>query len=84
MINVNPTTTTLYTLTVTDYYGYTGIDSVFVYVNDLPNFNIEDTAICFHDSLYINNDSNYTFYWSPATGVANILNNPVLFFSLCD
>ncbi|MFH2141728.1 MAG: PKD domain-containing protein [Bacteroidota bacterium] len=54
----------LYSVTVTDIFGFESSDAIMVYYN-IPN-QISDTTICFGDTIYWNTNLNhdYNFLWS--------------------
>ncbi|MFH0864849.1 MAG: PKD domain-containing protein [Bacteroidota bacterium] len=74
--NVSPAATSVYTVTVTDASGCTGVDDVLVTVNNLPPALAgPDQAICSGNSTNLNASGGITYFWSPAT----YLNNPAIF-----
>lgn len=75
-----PTSTTIYTFTVTDINGCTAKDSVEIVVIPLPTvFAGPDDTICSGQSAALNATGNSVSYvWSPATGLSNPnISNPV-------
>jgi gliding motility-associated-like protein len=68
----SPTTTTTYTLTVTDFNGCQSTDQVIITVNPLPAVTVTSTlnTICLgaNATLTASGASNYT--WSPSTGLS--------------
>ncbi len=75
----SPSTTTTYTLTVTDIYGCTAFDDVTVTVNILPNAIAgTDKVICRGEEVQLNATGGTSYQWSPETGLSNpLINNPV-------
>lgn len=80
--SASPTSTTTYTVTITDINGCMATDMVNVMVNPLPNVNAgADQLICFGASTTLSASGASTFNWIPATGlssstVANPTANP--------
>jgi gliding motility-associated-like protein len=69
---VNPTTTTLYTLTITDLNGCSDQDTVKVTVNPLPDIDAgEDINICEGESVQLQASGEGVFQWDNS----NILSN---------
>lgn len=65
---INPLVTKTYTLTLTDVNGCTGVDSVYVTVNSLPNVSlVSDTAMCVGDSITLSalSPTASVYNWSP-------------------
>jgi len=71
---VNPTSTTTYTVTVTDSFGCQGTDQVTVTVNDAPIVNAgPDVSICLGQSTTLTasaagGNGSYTYTWSNGLG----------------
>ncbi|MCK4344998.1 MAG: gliding motility-associated C-terminal domain-containing protein, partial [Bacteroidales bacterium] len=76
---VNPTTTTLYTLTITDLNGCSGQDTVKVTVNPLPEAEAGEDITIYYGSDTVLNASGGIFYsWDPATGLSDPgISNPI-------
>ncbi|MFL5752588.1 MAG: gliding motility-associated C-terminal domain-containing protein, partial [Bacteroidia bacterium] len=74
-----PTTTTVYTVTLTNGAGCKGKDSVMVIVNQLPNaFAGLDTSLCAGNSVTLAASGGVTYSWSPSTGLSSTtVFNPV-------
>ena len=73
----SPTTTTVYTVTVTDANGCVDTDDVTVTVNTLPTANAgNDVAICFGDNTPLNASGGTSYIWTPSGGLSatNIAN----------
>lgn len=69
----SPSSTTTYTVTVTDGNGCSASDFLTVTVNSLPSANAgSDVSICVGDSTILNASGGGTYLWSPSSG----LNNP--------
>ncbi len=78
-IEVNPTTTEIYTVTVSDDEGNTDEDSVTVTVNDLPVANAgEDQIICEGESTILTASGGTSYLWSTGETTASIEVNPEL------
>jgi len=78
---VNPNTTTVYTLTVTDFNGCTSQTTVTVDVTPDPVIQTQDANICFGSSVQLNATGGTSYSWAPATGlndpnIANPVANP--------
>lgn len=79
----NPSSTTEYTLTVTDDNGCSNTASIRVVVNPLPTIDIgNQVEICFGDTISIGNTAQngtppYNYNWTPALGLINN-NTPVV------
>ncbi|MEZ4774228.1 MAG: gliding motility-associated C-terminal domain-containing protein [Bacteroidia bacterium] len=78
----NPTTTTTYTVTGTDANGCVNTASMTLTVNPLPIINAgNDTLKCGTTGIQIaaTFDPDYTYLWSPGTGVSNVsVFNPIV------
>ena len=83
---VSPTTTTTYTLSVTDSLGCVAIDSVIVFANPPVTVTVgNDTDICAGGSAVLGGSptgsagtGNITYTWNPGTGLSNsTVANPV-------
>ncbi len=75
----SPTTTTTYTLTVSNNSGCTDTDQVIVGVTSMANANAgNDVSICAGESTQLNATGGMTYSWSPTTGLSNpFIANPV-------
>jgi gliding motility-associated-like protein len=80
----HPSTTTNYTLTVTDIYGCSSSDALTVSVDPLPTAEAGNNATigaCPSSTTNLNGTgtgNGITFQWSPASGLSNAnINNPV-------
>ena len=75
----NPTSTTIYTVVVTDGNGCTDTDQVTVTVHNLPTANAgNDDLICPGESTNLLASGGSTFAWSPAAGLsATNIPNPI-------
>jgi len=68
----NPTSTTTYTVTVTNSQGCSATDNVTVTVNSLPTANAgSDVAICNGNSTQLFANGGGTYLWSPSTGLSS-------------
>ena len=68
----NPTTTTTYTVLVTDVNGCKKSDDVIVTVNTLPPADAGvSTSICLNDSTHLIASGGTGYSWSPSTGLSN-------------
>ncbi|MFM2190939.1 MAG: hypothetical protein RL491_1325, partial [Bacteroidota bacterium] len=80
---VNPTSTTVYTLTVTDANGCSSQASVTVDVTPYPSLQVsQDLDICYEASTQLSASGATTYSWSPSTGlsdpnIANPTANPL-------
>ncbi len=74
-----PSTTTNYTLTVTNAFGCTNTDVVIVTVNPLPSANAgTDVSICNGSSTTLGASGGTAYSWLPATGLSSTtISNPV-------
>lgn len=78
-INVTPTVTTLYLLTVTSAAGCTATDDIQVTVNPLPNASAgPDQSICFGNSATLIASGGVSYSWSPTTDLSNPLSATTL------
>ncbi len=69
-----PSSTTTYSLTVSDEHSCSGIDSITVTVHPLPLVNAgANTGICLGDSIQLNASGGVTFLWSPGTGLSSVI-----------
>ncbi len=76
-IEVSPTETTTYTVTVSDDEGNSDEDSVTVFVNQFPIANAgEDQTICQGDSITLTATGGDTFLWSNGETTQSINVNP--------
>ncbi|MGZ3904026.1 MAG: PKD domain-containing protein, partial [Bacteroidia bacterium] len=75
----SPTTTTNYTVTVTDVNGCQKSDAVLVTVNPLPNANAgSDVTICSGSSTTLTASGGTSYSWTPGTALsATNISNPV-------
>ncbi|MBN4051551.1 T9SS type A sorting domain-containing protein, partial [bacterium AH-315-M05] len=75
----SPTSSTTYTVTVTDGNGCVNTDAVIVTVNTLPVANAgADVAICAGNSTILNASGGVSYSWSPAIGLSDPnISNPV-------
>lgn len=68
----NPTTTTTYTVLVTDALGCSGIDTVTIAVNPAPFVDAGFGAgICLGDNIQLSGNGGGTFAWAPAASLDN-------------
>jgi gliding motility-associated-like protein len=81
--SVNPSSTTVYTLTVTDVNGCSSQASVTVDVTPYPTLQVsQDLDICFQASTQLSASGATTYSWSPSAGlsdpnIANPTANPL-------
>jgi gliding motility-associated-like protein len=79
----SPTTTTKYTVTVTDAKSCTAKDSVLLTVNPLPTLTVSaDTSICIGEKVTLTATGANTYSWTPSTGLditnaATVIASPV-------
>ncbi|MFD1014836.1 Ig-like domain-containing protein [Winogradskyella rapida] len=72
-IDVNPTETTTYTVTVEDVYGFSETDEVVVFVNDAPSITVsENTTIMQGDSVTLSANGALSYVWSTGDNTAEI------------
>ncbi|HRS54458.1 MAG TPA: PKD domain-containing protein, partial [Bacteroidales bacterium] len=79
-ISVLPSTTTTYTVTVTDINGCSGTDNVVVTVNPIPLITASPSVanICIGDSITLNATGGISYTWAPSVGLSNnSIPNPV-------
>jgi gliding motility-associated-like protein len=76
----SPATTTTYYVN-TQNFNCTGVDSIQVVVNNLPNASAgTDTAICIGDTIQLNASGGTGYIWFPSSGLSStIINNPLAF-----
>jgi gliding motility-associated-like protein len=75
--SATPTVSTMYTVTVTDNYGCSNTDSVFVYVIQNPVLVITGHSLCLGDSEVLQATVNQpTYTWQPGN-VSNVPSLPV-------
>jgi gliding motility-associated-like protein len=68
-INVNPATTTIYTVNVSNNFGCNGSTTTTVTVNPLPVVNVSPPAIiCIGQSVTLTANGGSTYNWIPSTG----------------
>ncbi|MFK7982540.1 MAG: PKD domain-containing protein [Saprospiraceae bacterium] len=68
----NPSTTTTYTVTVTNAAGCTSTDEVTIIVNNFIAANAgADQTICQGSAAFLNATGGITYNWSPSTGLSN-------------
>jgi len=71
----SPSSTTQYTVTVTNSYGCSDTDDILVTVNPVPNAVAgSDFSICTGSSANLNASGGTVYLWNPSTG----LNNPAI------
>jgi len=76
-IFVSPTTTTTYTVTAEDEYGYTNTDSVTVFVNEIPNISAgEDVFIMIGNSATLTANGGVSYSWNTGEETAQISVSP--------
>lgn len=77
--SANPSTTTTYTVTVTNADGCTATDEITINVSENPIANAGvDATICAGSSTTLNASGGSTYQWSPATGLSNAsIANPI-------
>ena len=70
--------TTKFYVTVSNALGCTGIDSVTIYINTIPNLITNNSNICEDSLLTLTSSGAYTYSWSPGILVNDsTLQNPV-------
>ncbi len=70
--SASPTTTTTYTVTVSDIQGCKGTDDVVVTVNTNPVVDAgNDVSICTGDSIQLNATGAISYTWSPVAGLSD-------------
>ena len=68
----SPTTTTTYTVNITDALGCSGVDTVTIAVNPAPFVDAGfGAAICLGDNIQLSGNGGGTFAWSPAASLDN-------------
>ena len=74
----SPTSTTTYTVTVTDINSCSATDNIVITVNPLPAANAGlDVAICNGNSTTLNASGGNTYSWSPSTNLSDpYISNP--------
>ena len=75
---VNPSSTTPYTVTVTDITGCTAVATINITVDQYPILSIAgDTSICHGTSTVLTATGGNNYSWSPSTGLSNAgISNP--------
>jgi len=78
----NPTSTTNYTVTVTNIFGCSNTSPTSVTVNPLPVISVNSPTICTGTNVQLSASGGITYSWSPATGlsnpnIANPIANPI-------
>lgn len=77
-INISPSSTTTYTVTVTSSNGCNAVDDVTVFVNNLPNaYAGIDQTICFGQSTNLTATGGSSYQWSTGDISATISVNPL-------
>tara|TARA_R110002033_G_scaffold60044_5_gene109950 strand:+ start:35452 stop:42342 length:6891 start_codon:yes stop_codon:yes gene_type:complete len=77
-ITVTPSETTIYTVTVSDSYGFSDSDDLIVTVNDLPNILVsEDIVIFEEESTNLTVSGADTYLWSNGETTASIVVSPI-------
>jgi gliding motility-associated-like protein len=69
-INVCPTVTTTYTVTLTDAGGKTATSQAVVTVNPLPTVNVNSPSVCGGSPATLTASGATTYSWTPATGLS--------------
>lgn len=78
-INVSPSTTTIYTVTVTDLNGCQSTDAVILTVNSLPNANAgSDQTICQGASANLIASGGVSYIWNNGVNQANNVVSPTV------
>lgn len=72
-IQVNPTTTTTYSVTGTDNHGCTGSATATITVLTNPQLTVNDTAICIGDTAFLHVTGANNYHWSNGINAANII-----------
>ena len=76
-LSVNPTTTTTYTVTAEDEYGFTATDSITITVNELPNITVnDDIFVMIGDSATLIANGGTAYSWSTGETTAEITVSP--------
>ncbi len=76
----SPSSTIIYTVTVSDIYGCTGTDSMTVTVNTASGNAGPDVQICSGDSIQLNASGGISYVWSPSISLSNPnISNPFAF-----
>lgn len=78
IINVSPTATTTYTVTVSKGTNCYSTDDVVVTVNPLPIADAgDDTQICYGDSVELNASGGANYLWNTGANTSSILEYPL-------
>ena len=77
-VNVSPSQSTTYTVTVTDVNGCVAVDSVLVNINQLPVAVVSPPqSICFGDTATLTASGGVSYSWSPVGLTGSVINvNP--------
>ena len=75
---VSPAVSTVYSLTVTDAGNCSSSTQVSYTVNPQPNFNLNDTTICFGQSLTLNATGANSYSWNTGSTSPSISVNPAV------
>ncbi len=74
---VSPETTTTYTVTVEDDFGFTDTDTVTVFVNEIPSITAnEDVFVMFGNSVTLTASGGISYLWSTSETTAEITVSP--------
>jgi gliding motility-associated-like protein len=78
-VNINPSSTTSYTVTVTDSSGCTAVSTSTVNIVQYPVISLTgNSTICSGSSIQLSATGGNSFSWAPSTGLSNIaISNPV-------
>lgn len=78
IINVSPTTQTIYSVTATDISGCTASDNVSVFVHALPVITATGGTVCKGATITINASGADNYLWSNGLSGSNISINPTI------
>src|SRR5690606_25834687 len=76
---VSPTSTTTYSVTVTDANGCTGVAQTTVTVNPLPTIVSNNVSVCESSTVDITASGANTYIWSPAININPTIGSTVTF-----
>jgi gliding motility-associated-like protein len=68
-VSLNPAFSNIYTVTMTDFDGCVGVDSVYIDVNPNPFVSVSpsETTICNGDTIVLQADGAVNYFWNPSS-----------------